>query len=300
MLTGKKLTDRAHSAYGPALVGLALLVNGCASDPQAGRYAQAHDSAPQRHVNLADVQDAVPRAEPLSRYGNPRSYVVRGTRYRTLSNSKGYTERGIASWYGTKFHGHRTSSGDTYDMYGMSAAHKTLPLPTYARVTNLQNGKSVVVKINDRGPFHENRLIDLSYAAAARLGILGKGTGLVEVAAINPATYHKVPAKPRIAASQPKVAHAATAAQATDQPLLHEPTLYLQVGAFHNRSNAERLQSQLSRVDLTAGLTISESTTDNQRVYRVRIGPLASVETADQLTQLLADHGIRSPRVVID
>jgi len=300
MLTGKKLTDRAHSAYGPALIGLALLVNGCASDPQAGRYAQAHDSAPQRHVNLADVKDAVPRAEPPSRYGNPQSYVVLGTRYRTLSNSKGYTERGIASWYGTKFHGHRTSSGDTYDMYGMSAAHKTLPLPTYARVTNLQNGKSVVVKINDRGPFHENRLIDLSYAAAARLGILGKGTGLVEVAAIDPATYHKAPAKPRIAASQPKVAHAATAAQAKDQPPPHEPTLYLQVGAFHDRSNAERLQSQLSRVDLPAGLTISESTTDNQRVYRVRIGPLASVETADELTHLLADHGIRSPRVVID
>jgi len=300
MLTGKTLADRAHGACGPALIGLALLVNGCASDPQAGRYAQAYDSAPQRHINLADVKDAVPRAEPPSRYGNPRTYVVRGSRYHTLTNSKGYTERGIASWYGTKFHGHRTSSGDTYDMYGMSAAHKTLPLPTYARVTNLQNGKSVIVKINDRGPFHENRLIDLSYAAAARLGILGKGTGLVEVAAIDPATYHKVPAKPRIAASQPKVAQAAPAAQATDQPPAHEPTLYLQVGAFHNRSNAERLQSQLSRVDLPAGLTISESTADNQRVYRVRIGPLASVETADQLTQLLADHGIRSPRVVID
>jgi len=294
------MNEKWHSGWALAPLGLALLATGCATDPQASRYAQKHDSAPRQHVDLADVKDAVPRVEPPSRYGNPRSYVVRGTRYQTLASSEGYRERGIASWYGTKFHGHRTSSGDTYDMYEMSAAHKTLPLPTYARVTNLQNGRSVIVKINDRGPFHDNRLIDLSYAAASRLGILGRGTGLVEVSAIDPATYHKVPAKPRIAPSQPKVA-AATGKVATGSPAQqHTPSLYLQLGAFHNRDNAERLQSRLSRVSLPGDLKISEGISDSQPVYRVRIGPLASVETADQVTRLLADHGIRSPQVVID
>ncbi len=303
MRTGRNSTDSLLSALGPSLLGLGLLLSGCAGDPAsdqpAGRYSQRHDSPPEQHIDVSAVKDAVPRVEPFSRYGNPPSYVVLGTRYHTLKKSAGYTERGIASWYGTKFHGHRTSSGETYDMYKMSAAHKSLPLPTYARVTNLQNGKSVIVKINDRGPFHENRLIDLSYAAAARLEILGKGTGLVEVTAIDPA-------KPRIAPSQPKTATRTTSAAALSAaapattPLAHEPLLYLQLGAFQSRDNAEKLRSQLSQVDLPGKLQISEATSNNQRVYRVRIGPLAGVETADELTHRLADHGIRSPHVVID
>ncbi|NIA01422.1 MAG: septal ring lytic transglycosylase RlpA family protein, partial [Planctomycetia bacterium] len=170
---------------------LAALLVACSSGERSStsRYSQAQDSAPYRAIDVSAVKDAIPRVEPKSRYGNPASYVVLGKRYTTLASSKGYKKRGIASWYGTKFHGHRTSSGESYDMYEMSAAHKTLPLPTYARVSNLRNGRSVIVKINDRGPFHENRVIDLSYAAASRLGILGKGTGLVEVEAIDPGTY---------------------------------------------------------------------------------------------------------------
>ena len=158
---------------------IALGLGACTSGSwqQNSRYSQAQDTAPAQHIDVSSVKDAVPRPEPYSRYGNPPSYVVLGKRYHTLGSSDNYRERGIASWYGTKFHGHRTSSGESYDMYKMSAAHKSLPLPTYARVTNLGNGKSVIVKINDRGPFHENRLIDLSYAAASRLDILGKGTG---------------------------------------------------------------------------------------------------------------------------
>jgi len=297
MPTSKAETDGAGRKVWLILAGLALLTGGCAGQrPAVSRYAQAQDSAPQRLIDVSQVKDAVPREEPLSRYGNPVSYVVQGKRYRTRTSSKGYTERGIASWYGTKFHGHRTSSGEPYDMYRMSAAHKTLPLPTYARVTNLKNGKSVIVKINDRGPFHENRLVDLSYAAAARLGILGEGTGLVEVTAIDAATYHPVPAKPRIAPSQPKVA----AGTVAPSPPAHRPSLYLQLGAFSNRGNAERLQAKLSGVNLPGVLQISTGTANNQPVYRVRIGPLASVETADQLTRLLADHGIHDPHVVID
>jgi rare lipoprotein A len=189
-------------------------------------------------------------------------------------------------------------------MYGMSAAHKTLPLPTYARVTNLSNGKSVVVKVNDRGPFHDNRLIDLSYAAASRLGILGEGTGLVEVRAIDPGKRNKTPAAPRIAPSQPKIAGgtlAVTAAAApAAAPVAHKPLLYLQLGAFSSRENAERLQTKLSRANLPGTLRISTGSANNQPVYRVRIGPLAGVESADRLTELLADQGIHDPHVVID
>lgn len=266
------------------------------------RYSQPQDSAPQRPVDVSQVKDAVPRPEPRSRYGNPQSYVVNGKRYHTLTASKGYTERGIASWYGTKFHGHRTSSGEPYDMYQMSAAHKSLPLPTYARVTNLRNGKSVIVKINDRGPFHDNRLIDLSYAAASKLEILGEGTGLVEVKAIDPHQYAKEQSRPSILASKPKVTQPASQAPVGATPIAASPNpaVYLQVGAFLSRSNAERLQSKLTGLQMPAKLHISEGMSNEKRVFRVRIGPLDTIESVDQLTQLLVAQGIQSPSVVID
>ena len=132
------------------------------------------------------VPDAVPRVEPRSRYGNPPFYEVFGKRYYVLSSSVGYWERGVASWYGPGFHKERTSTGEPYDMYGMTAAHKTLPLPAYVRVTNLQNGRSIVVRVNDRGPFVGNRIIDLSYTAAAKLDMLRNGTAMVEVRSIDP------------------------------------------------------------------------------------------------------------------
>jgi rare lipoprotein A len=266
----------------------------------SSRYAQSQDSAPDRAVDVSDVKDAIPRVEPKSRYGNPASYVVFGKRYHTLSSSKGYSDRGIASWYGTKFHGHRTSSGEPYDMYQMSAAHKTLPLPSYARIINLRNGKSVIVKINDRGPFHDNRIIDLSYAAASRLDILGKGTGLVEVQTIDPRSRNPEPAKRTVLASKPKVAATQPVNNTEHKNTEHKPSLYLQVGAFLSRGNAERLKTRLSSTELPGNLQISEGLSNRKPIYRVRIGPLASVETADKLTQFLADQGIESPRVVID
>ena len=167
----------------------ATLLAACSTSHQkhssSGRYSQAHDSAPPHAVDVSHVKDAIPRAEPKSRYGNPPSYVVFGKRYHTLASSEGYSERGIASWYGTKFHGHRTSSGESYDMYRMSAAHKTLPLPTYARVTNLRNGKSVVVKINDRGPFVKGRISDVSYLAAQKLDFVQQGLAKVRVVVLD-------------------------------------------------------------------------------------------------------------------
>ncbi|MGD2074241.1 MAG: septal ring lytic transglycosylase RlpA family protein [Gammaproteobacteria bacterium] len=285
-----------HAGAGLAGLSLAALLAACASAP-SGRYSQEHDSAPVTPVDVSDVREPIPRAEPRSRYGNPSSYVVRGRRYHTLASSAGYRERGIASWYGTKFHGHRTSSGDTYDMYQMSAAHKTLPLPTYARVRNLRNGASVIVKINDRGPFHENRLIDLSYAAASRLGILGEGTGLVEVETIDPVQYARRQGAPKIAASKPKLPSAASAEVVAER---QDTALYLQVGAFAKRSNAERLHDELAGMQLPGKLHISEGLSDEKPVYRVRIGPLSTVQSADEVAQRLSLRGIQSPSVVID
>ncbi len=263
-----------------SLLAAALLAGACTSLPSP-RLPVA-DSGPTEPVDVSHIPDAVPRAEPRSRYGNPDSYVVMGRRYHVLASSKGYVERGIASWYGTKFHGRRTSSGEPYDMYAMTAAHKTLPLPTYARVTNLSNGRTVVVRINDRGPFHGNRIIDLSYAAAVKLGIAGKGTGLVEVRALDPG---------RPDPSEPTLHQAGT-------PRASEPALYLQVGAFANRLNAERLSERLRR--LNTPVEVTPATRRERTVYRVRIGPLAGAEEADRVASQLAEQGLVDTRVVID
>lgn len=164
------------------IVLLVLGLVGCGSSPKRG----AGMDGPPMEGGTPNLEDAVVRAEPPSRYGNPPSYVVFGKRYYTMKSALGYRERGIASWYGTKFHGRRTSSGERYDMYRMTAAHKSLPLPTYVEVRNLQNGRTAILRVNDRGPFHEGRIIDLSYAAALKLDILRTGTGLVEVRALSP------------------------------------------------------------------------------------------------------------------
>ncbi len=153
---------------------IALFLNACGTAPK-------HKVIPLGDLDLDAIPDAVPRSEPLSQYGNPESYVEGGRRYWIIPNPKGYVERGLASWYGPNFHGKRSSSGEPYDMYKMTAAHKTLPLPTYVRVTNLENNRSVVVKVNDRGPFKDGRILDLSYVAAAKLGIIGNGTATVEL-----------------------------------------------------------------------------------------------------------------------
>lgn len=149
------------------------------------------DGPPEQDIDVTHIPNATPKIEPLSRYGNPSVYEVWGNRYRVMPHSKGYSAKGTASWYGKKFHGLRTSSGEPYDMFAMTAAHRSLPIPTYAKVKNLHNGKEVIVKINDRGPFVHDRLIDLSYAAAKKLGIHAKGTGKVQITAIDPVKWHK-------------------------------------------------------------------------------------------------------------
>lgn len=253
------------------IVLIALFLSGCSSIP-------VKDSAPSQPVDVGSIPDAVPRSEPLSKYGNKPSYQVNGVTYQVLSDSAGYSERGIASWYGNKFHGQRTSSGETYDMYAMTAAHRSLPLPCYARVTNLQNGRSVVVRINDRGPFHENRLIDLSYAAAIKLDISSHGTGMVEVRVVNA----REPAPPPQA-----IAH-------SGEP----PRLYVQLGAFTQADNAQRLAEQLKSHGFQPFIIPVQM--GEELMHRVRLGPLPSVDFADDLVSKLLQLGFSQRRVVVE
>jgi rare lipoprotein A len=272
------------------------------------------DGAPGELIDVLAIPDAVPRPEPRSRYGNPPHYEVFGNRYYVRKSSHGYRNRGIASWYGRKFHGRRTSSGETYDMFAMTAAHKTLPLPTYARVRNLRNGRRVVVKINDRGPFHPNRIIDLSYAAAVKLGIVGEGTGLVEVEAITPGNREPPSPSPRI--SDPPAATArlkplvatprepsapASSLQQSAPGSAPEPrfAIYLQVGAFANRRNAERLREQIAD-PLLPRVHVQEAAVNEQSVFRVRLGPIPNVEEVDRVAEVLTTLGILDSHVVID
>jgi rare lipoprotein A len=268
-------------------------------------------------VKNEGVPDAVPRAEPRSRLGNPPFYEVFGKRYYVLSSSVGYVERGVASWYGPGFHQVRTSIGETYDMYGMTAAHKTLPLPAYVRVTNLQNGRSVVVRVNDRGPFVGNRIIDLSYSAAARLDMLKNGTALVEVRAVEPEPSTLAAAPP--ASSQ---APAATPPQASPTTIVTLPAeasqpapvtannnqvtspgvgapLYIQAGAFSNPDNAQRLQEKLAGGGY-GKIFVREDQIGGRHLYRVRIGPVPSVTDFDRIVAALEKAGIHDAHLALD
>ncbi|WP_426285656.1 septal ring lytic transglycosylase RlpA family protein [Luteibacter sp. E-22] len=358
---------------------------------QGSRYRSSSDSVPTDIPDVNKLPEPVPKVEPRSLYGNKSPYSVLGQTYNVLPSPRGYVERGIASFYGNKFHGYKTSSLEEYDMYQFSAAHKTLPLPSYARVTNLENGKSVIVRINDRGPFHENRIIDLSFAAAVKIGVWPKGTGLVEVRAIDPndpgsdrgAPYVNTAPKPapitappppsqravtasvgtgpvrsnpvganpvgdagvrqapianRVGSHQdaavddddhvpgmtgvspnealPPLAAATTNAAAsapastTSQgiaaapgpitaPSAGKPSIYLQVGAFSDVVNANRVADQLNRAGL-GPVSVVEANIGGRNVRRVRVGPLADVDTADRVTEQIAGMGLPRPQVAVD
>jgi rare lipoprotein A len=372
---------------------------------QSSRYRSSSDSVPTEIPDVSKLPEPVPKVEPRALYGNKSPYSVLGQTYNVLPTPRGYVERGIASFYGNKFHGYKTSSLEEYDMYQFSAAHKTLPLPSYARVTNLENGKSVIVRINDRGPFHENRIIDLSFAAAVKLGVWPKGTGLVEVRAIDPSeansdrgapyvntapkpapvTAPAPPPRPAYVAAPPAARNAPTPDMATTPPpsrvvgaapvgatapvtgsaiaaagatraasadidapvgTAHDgpvagmtgvsaadalpplpstsgpttataapaskpaaapvaasvpgkPTIYLQVGAFSDAVNANRVADQLNRAGL-GPVSVIEASIGGRSVRRVRVGPLADVDTADRVTDQIAGMGLPRPSVAVD
>ena len=265
------------------------------------------DSAPTRiPVDPDKVADAVPRVEPRSRYGNPVSYQQFDKTYTLLKSFKGYKQQGDASWYGTKFHGQRTSSGETYNMFAMSAAHKTLPIFCYARVTNLENGKSIVVRINDRGPFHEGRIIDLSYVAAAKLDMLKKGTTRVEVSTIDPSAPDPLPiVEPEILLAETELSSDASALSAPANEADITPgkgtstevsRLYLQVAAYGQRTNAEKARAKLAPI-LAEQIKIRPQ---QNGLFKLWVGPLASVEEADKISAELSSHGYANTHVIID
>ncbi|WP_284243387.1 septal ring lytic transglycosylase RlpA family protein [Thalassotalea insulae] len=243
---------------------LALLFSGCSA--QYGRYQQKHDSHPTRKPTTIELQDATPRAEPLSKGGN-RNYQVRGKHYQVLNSAKNFTEQGIASWYGKKFHGHLTSNGEIYNMYGMSAAHKNLPLPTYVKVTNNSNNKSVIVRVNDRGPFHSDRIIDLSYSAAYKLDMLKTGTANVTLEAITDFNVNT----PNIVQKTP--------AEQTQAK-------YVQVFATQNMQLATKTANAIASL---FQLPVKSINKDN--LFKVHVGPIDNTSTLNNVLLQLQNNG---------
>ena len=274
----------------PVMLLLALLA-GCASSPSvqqpspnAGRYQLAQDRAPTRVLDPSEISEVVPTAVTRTMAGNRSPYEVLGKRYTVMSTEEGYFERGVASWYGEKFHGHKTSNGEIFDMYKVSAAHKSLPIPSFLRVTNLDNNRSIIVRVNDRGPFHGDRIIDLSYAAAVKLGYADRGTARVELEAVVVNTD-----EPRERRQPPQLARVGSGKLA-DQ--------YLQVGAYSQRGSAQEVAEQLRRLTRQPVKIEEVISSQGQRLHRVRIGPLNDLAEVDSLKARVASANLGTPYTV--
>jgi rare lipoprotein A len=242
-------------------------LGGCSIVRNKGEFI---DGAPDIDIDTSKISDAVPKVEPYHPYGT-RDYVIGGRHYHVLKSSKGYIKRGYASWYGSKFHGNYTSMQERYNLYEMTAASKELPLPSYVQVTNLRNGRKVIVRVNDRGPFHSKRMIDLSYAAAKKLGFVDTGVAPVKVVAIDPRTWGKS------VASTKKTKYAIKS---------KSKKVYLQVGAFSHIENAKQYSTKIAQ------LTNKPTHIDHSlKMYRVKVGPLACTNQGDKLKQLLENNG---------
>lgn len=288
------------------VVVLLALLAGCSG---LGR----RDGVPSGRLDPDTIDDAQPRREPITRAGNKSPYTVLGKTYRLLPTSKGYRARGTASWYGSKFHGESTANGETYDAMAMTAAHCTLPIPSYVQVTNLENGRRAIVRVNDRGPFVDNRIIDLSYAAATKLGYANKGTALVEVTAIDVDNWppsRAVADMPAPAFVPPSASTAPPPAKAPASPppsnagveargsaaSVSNGRHYVQAGAFASESAANGLRRQLAQ---STGQAVDVMpTTSMPLLYRVRVGPFASRELAEQVRSDLAAGAARDARVI--
>jgi len=285
----------------PVLLLSLLVLQGCSllrRGPEAPPKPPAGVPKPPR--DLASIPDAVPQAEPRSRYGNPETYEVFGKKYRVMKSARGHVERGLASWYGPGFHAERTSSGEPYNMYSMTAAHKTLPIPSYVRVTHLGNGRSIVVRVNDRGPFVGNRIIDLSYTAAYKLGMIGTGTAPVEIRVLQPgdASSGRATAATPVAppsAPTPAATPAPSPAQAVDTPSLGISSRFLQTGSFGSRPNAEAMTRRLAQSGIRNAV-IREARIGERVVYRVQVGPLDNAVEADDMVERLRLVGVPDAR----
>lgn len=289
--------SRARHLLLAGIAVLTALATGCSGGPAPRPATPATPAAPSSPyysddrpperlpVDPDSVADAVPRHEPLSATGN-RPYTALGKRYHPLASAAGYVKRGTASWYGRKFHGRRTSSGEPYDMFAMTAAHPVLPLPSYVRVTNLDNGQSVVVRVNDRGPFLHGRIIDLSYMAAHKLGIAGPGTGRVEVRALQPEADAQ-----SVVQENPGAGRTASPALSAGRKIM------IQIGAYSRHANAhqvrERLEQAGYRVAVRYGARGREAP-----LYRVQVGPFTSHDAARASREKL-EAMLRSPVTLV-
>lgn len=263
-------------------LGLALMLLASCAPPRPTR-----DGPPKGPIDLNKIKEPTPKKLPKSKYGNPRSYVVHGRRYFVLASSRGYNKRGIASWYGTKFQGHLTSTRERYDLYSMTAASPVLPIPSYVRVTNLANHRSIVVKVNDRGPFATNRILDLSYVAAKKLGYASRGTAMVQVTALD--------TDPQI-----RYAHLRRHSEhSRHQTQMARGKIYLQLGAFRSYANAKQLKTRVAHLTQRETI-ITARQVGSHEIYRVQVGPLAGLHEKDHLQSKFADRGLPHPLTIIN
>ncbi|WP_444943609.1 septal ring lytic transglycosylase RlpA family protein [Microbulbifer sp. ZKSA006] len=281
-------------------VALAVLILAACSSPQpkpqksqntTPDFNSLKDSGPSTPVNMQAAPEPIPVREPIGDAGNKSPYKVNGVTYRVRNDVKGYKEVGHASWYGTKFHGRRTANGEIYNMYAMSAAHKTLPLPSYAKVTNLDNGRSIIVRVNDRGPFVHGRIIDLSYTAAQKLGYLDQGVARVEVEALDPAS---LPAANEVLANSD-----GTAGLAEDTTIKLPDNTYLQVGAYSNATQAREIRAQLAAA-IDYPVAVSSVQRGGKTFYRVRIGPLTQQRALATARETVEQKQLGQPQVVYE
>ena len=268
-----------------------------------GLYAPGvADSAPLARLDIAGLEEPQPRDEPASPFGNRTPYTMLGRSYKVLPSAEGYVERGIASWYGQKFHGRQTSSRETYDMCSFSAAHKTLPLPSFVRVTRLDTGDSVVVRVNDRGPFHDGRVIDLSYAAAIKLGVDRTGTAMVEVRALpGGATLGPVATRAPVRSTTPGVTRSPAAAVASAPRAADDDgdgRRVVQVGAYREKANARRIAGRLEDAGID-DVDIDGVAVAGDKLWRVRIGPLKADAVAAVVARVRG-LGLPEPRVLAE
>ena len=252
---------------------------------QATRYAIQQDRASSQLIDIAQIREVIPVLEPRTMAGNKSPYTVNGKTYRVMQSEQGYSERGFASWYGEKFHGHKTSNGEIYDMFQLSAAHKSMPIPGFLRVTNLENNRSIVVRVNDRGPFHSERIIDLSYAAAYMLGFDNKGTAMVEVEAIVPtiaATRESPPPPSPVLIAPPQAGGT-----------------ILQVGAFSDLNSAQQLSLKLQKITSRPVFIRSvEIGEERELIHRVRVGPIPSADEITRITDSVVAADLGRPYTV--
>ena len=277
-----------------------LLLAACQSAPvppssttapvaNAGRYSISQDRAPSQSLDVSQIREVIP--VPLNRTmaGNRSPYTVNGRSYRVMQTEVGFQQTGLASWYGEKFHGHQTSNGEVFDMYQVSAAHTGLPIPSFVRVTNLENQRSIVVRVNDRGPFHNDRVIDLSYAAAYKLGFANQGTALVHIEAIVPS--QNVILAANTASNPATTVTASVAAAAGDR--------YLQAGAFSDLRAAQRLSDRLR--DLTSRpvfIRSIQAADTSQQLHRVRVGPISDPSEIERISDLMQSANLGQPYLV--